>query len=155
MRRRVKDIIITALCVTAIGMTLHYHYYVRESYVTCEESGVRADGAGRLSFAHPYARLYSFRSPDGNAEFIWVSRTKYSSRQAKENTGNVTWSPESDRGDGALSKEGFAGNTAEVGAIYYIPKAYVHFRFSDEPETARQELKDLEAKSELLWEADM
>ena len=35
--------------------------------------------------------------------------------------------------------------------VYYLPKEYVDFFFSDDPEEAKKELKELEEKSVLLW----
>lgn len=144
MKKRLKDIIITAVCVTAVALTVHYHYYVRESYVACEDSGVSADEGGRLYFTCPYARLYRFLSPDGSTEFIWVSRTKHVESLANENEETVYIAAADEE---TASNE----NRMEIKEIYYIPKSYVHFRFSDDPEMAEQEMEDLKGKSELLW----
>ena len=150
-RKRLAAVLICAACILGAAAAGNYLYYHREVYLPYEETGLRMEGDKLYSDRNWYGRIRGIVSPDQKTEFLVEVETCNVRREypADEIPANRLVMDL-----GAISSgEGDTETTIPtLEKVYYLPKEYVDFSFSDDPEEAKKELKELEEKSVLLWE---
>ena len=149
-RKRLAAVLICAACILGAAAAGNYLYYHREVYLPYEETGLRMEGDKLYSDRNWYGRIRGIVSPDQKTEFLVEVETCNVRREypADEIPANRLVMDL-----GAISSgEGDTETTIPtLEKVYYLPKEYVDFSFSDDPEEAEKELKELEEKSVLLW----
>ena len=156
-RKRLLTILVTAVCIAALGFGLFYGLVVHEKYIPYEESGLYvAEEAIRTD--RNYYKSTGLYSPDGETLFLYMTTTAYT--QMRNDT-----SMSLDRAARTSTIEDDNGTVTEqvCKEIYYVPeitaKQYMHaMKWTNEGTTDEEvqknrdkEVEELKSASVLVW----
>ena len=162
-RKRLLTILVTAVCIAALGFGLFYGLVVHEKYIPYEESGLYvAEEAIRTD--RNYYKSTGLYSPDGETLFLYMTTTAYT--QMRNDTSMVGVPIISlDRAARTSTIEDDNGTVTEqvCKEIYYVPeitaKQYMHaMKWTNEGTTDEEvqknrdkEVEELKSASVLVW----
>jgi hypothetical protein len=75
-RKRLLTILVTAVCIAALGFGLFYGLVVHEKYISYEESGLYVSEEA-IRTDRNYYKSTGFYSPDGETLFLYMTTTAY------------------------------------------------------------------------------
>ena len=159
-RKKIAAICITAMLTAAIALGLYYMIFVKQSYLSYEESGLYVENAD-LFTREPYYCYYGFGSPQEDTVFVYLSTTEYEKNKKQNETVLVD---ELQREVTIFDGEKETDELLAVKQIYYIPQEYVKRMkdgywvmgntYSEYMEMNQARLEELKKVSTLIWEAE-
>ena len=164
-RKQFFTILVTAVCIAALGFGAFYGLVVHEKYIPYEESGLYVSGDAIRSDRN-YYKSTGLYTPDGETLFLYMTTTAYTELQK-----------DSARAGSPIIALDIASRTATIEddngtvtkqvckEVYYVPetaaKQYMHaMKWTEEGSTEEEmqknrekEIEELKSASTLLWRA--
>ena len=157
-RKKILAICITAMSTAAIALGLYYMIFVKQSYLSYEESGLYVENAD-LFTREPYYCYYGFGSPQEDTVFVYLSTTEYEKNKKRNEAVLVD---DLQREVTIFDGEKESKELSVVKHIYYVPQEYVNRMkdgywvmgdtYSEYMEMNQARLKELKKASILIWE---
>lgn len=157
-RKKIAAICITAMLTAAVALGLYYMIFVKQSYLSYEESGLYVENAD-LFTREPYYCYYGFGSPQEDTVFVYLSTTEYEKNKKRNEAVLVD---DLQREVTIFDGEKESKELSVVKHIYYVPQEYVKRMkdgywvmgdtYSEYMEMNQARLKELKKASILIWE---
>lgn len=165
-KKRLITILVTAVCIAALGFGLFYGLVVHEKYIPYEESGLYVSEEA-IRTDRNYYKSTGLYSPDGETLFMYMTTTAYTQMRNDMSMAGVPILA-LDRASRTSTIEDDNGSVTEqvCKEVYYVPektaKQYMHaMKWTNEGATDEEvqknrekEVEELKAASILLWSAE-
>lgn len=159
LKKRIIAICVTAVVLAAVMLGAFYLGFVKEKYVSYEDSGLAVKG-DTLTATKDYCSYYGILSPDGQTEFIYITDTMYSRHRQLDNAIEVMH-----YGATTVQEDG-TEETVELKEVYYLPENYADTTkiygdkhtsvslpyFPEDEDEAEKMVNELKEESVLIWE---
>ena len=162
-KKRLITILVTAVCIAALGFGLFYGLVVHEKYIPYEESGLYVSEEA-IRTDRDYYKSTGLYSPDGETLFLYMTTTAYTQMRNDTSMAGVPIIS-LDRAARTSTIEDDNGTVTEqvCKEIYYVPeitaKQYMHaMKWTNEGTTDEEvqknrdkEVEELKSASVLVW----
>ena len=153
-RRRLITVLVTAVCIAALGMGLFYGLVIHEKYIPYEESGIYVtEDAVRTD--RGYYKCTGIYSPDGESLFLYLTSTAYTQlRDDRSLTGVSILDLDKEARTTTIEEDDGTVTEQVCREVYYVPEANAkeYMRgMKRSNEGATEEVEELKEASVLLW----
>ena len=152
LTKRMIAVSIAVILVVVLFLGVYYGVFVRERYLSYEESGIYVENDMIKTARNYYSAHESLRIvDDGVIAFVYLSTTVHEDNMSQGETVDIE---DFNKQDITLTKDG--GNNVEkisVVKAYYVPEEYAKKMSNHYPSFASdKELQDIMDASVLIWE---
>lgn len=157
-KKRAITICLTAVLLITVGVGFYYMFFVKQSYLPYEETGLYVED-GVLQTKEPYYCYYVFEVPEEDTLYVYITTTAYERNQEQ---GKVVIVDELYRESITTydDSEIEEFEKTEFKKVYYISQENVQtlkdiYWESDETEAGiRERIEALQEESFLIWETE-
>ncbi len=162
-KKKLVTVLITAVCIAALGFGLFYGLIVHEKYISYEESGLYVSEEA-IRTDKDYYKSTGFYSPDGETLFLFMTTTAYTQmRNDKSMAGVPILTLDKEARTSIIEDDNGAVTEQVYKEIYYVPettaKQYMHaMKWTNEGTTDEEVQKNrdkevgaLKSASVLVW----
>lgn len=162
-RKRLITILVTAVCIAALGFGLFYSLVVHEKYIPYEESGIYVSEEA-IRTDKDYYKSIGLYSPDGETLFLFMTTTVYTQmRNDKSMAGLPIFTLDKEARTSIIEDDNGTVTEQVCKEVYYVPektaKQYMHaMKWTNEGATDEEiqknrdkEVEELKSASVLVW----
>ena len=150
-RRRLITVLVTAVCIAALGMGLFYGLVVHEKYIPYEESGIYVSGEA-IRTDSGYYKTIGLYSPDGESLFLFMTTTAYTQMRNDKSLAGVPIMTLDKEARTSIIEDDDGNVTEQVcREVYYVPEATAKQYRQGMKWTSEKEVEEMKDASVLLW----